>query len=82
MLCARAPACRFRPIKPGCPSIQDDLRGKLARFDFALNDADNNGCRPIELPNGWPVQFYTHAACQPALELHQRLCAYSGGSPS
>ncbi|WIA41950.1 hypothetical protein OEZ86_009256 [Tetradesmus obliquus] len=49
---------RFRPAKARCGSLTEDLRAKLARFDFPLNDKDNGGCRPIELPNGWPVVEY------------------------
>jgi hypothetical protein len=32
-------------VKPSCRSVQQDLISKLQRFDFALNDVDNNGCR-------------------------------------
>lgn len=45
--CANWPncMCRYRPLKPSCGTVQQDLLSKLQRFDFALNDADNNGCR-------------------------------------
>lgn len=49
---------RFRPLKPKCSSIAQDLQGKLRCYDFPLNDRDNGGCRPIELPNGWQVSEY------------------------
>lgn len=50
------PINRFRPLKTGCASIQDDQLTKLAAFDFPLNDANNGGCRPIELER--PVAEY------------------------
>lgn len=46
VLCCVVLACfRYRPMKHTCSSVQQDLTNKLQRFDFALNDAGNNGCR-------------------------------------
>ena len=56
--CRARCCCGCRPAKARCGSLAEDLQAKLARFDFPLNDKDNGGCRPIELPNGWPVVEY------------------------
>jgi len=32
-------------MKSSHSNVHQDLLDKLQRFDFALNDADNNGCR-------------------------------------
>jgi hypothetical protein len=64
--------CRFRPAKASCGSLADDLRAKLACYDFPLNDKDNGGCRPIELPNGWPVSEFP-IICRCMNELYEEL---------
>lgn len=43
-MCMRT-LCRYRLSKPSAGSVQQDLLSKLQRFDFALNDSDNGGCR-------------------------------------
>lgn len=45
-------------MKPAFTTAKADELTKLRLFDFPLNDRDNGGCRPIELPNGWQVVEY------------------------
>lgn len=67
-LCVNSTVCRYRPLKPSCGDVQQDLLNKLQRHDFALNDTDNNGCRWVvcaacNQPHSQPAALQRGAGC-------------------